>query len=162
VAVTESEGSITQEIMVPDRDRSHQTVEDWLEAFSRFVRERAYEPATLLFDDDVLGFGSVTPLCEGIRSLRREQWELIWPVTSGFELDPSATRVEVSGNFAWVGAVWSSLGHRVGQPTFRRVGRATFVLRRHHTGGWRAVHSHFSLAPSPAGINRSAGLPAGD
>jgi ketosteroid isomerase-like protein len=118
----------------------------WLEEFAAAVRAADYARGAALFDPGALGFGTVAERAEGLDVLIREQWRHVWDATEGFRFDAGA-RIEVEGGLAWVAATWSSQGFAADGEPFPRVGRATIVLRR-GAGGWRAVHTHFSLAPA--------------
>lgn len=121
----------------------------WLRHFASAVRDRDEERACELFDATVLGFGTVADRADGLDALRVEQWRHIWPLTSGFDFDYQSARIDEADAQAWVAAGWTSTGYDRGGAPFARTGRATIVLRR-SAGGWRAVHTHFSLCPSAA------------
>ena len=48
-------------------------IASWLEAFSSAVRERDFEKARPMFDERVLGFGTVCNRAEDLEVLMREQ-----------------------------------------------------------------------------------------
>lgn len=120
----------------------------WLEDFAAAVRAADYARGAALFDPDALGFGTVAASAQGLDQLVRDQWRPVWDATEGFRFDLPPARIEVEGAFAWVAATWSSQGLVEGGKPFPRAGRATILLR-HGAGGWRAVHTHFSLSPVP-------------
>ena len=122
--------------------KAQRSAAEWLEDFARAVRARDYAAARSYFDEDVLGFGTVVPRAEGLDRLEADQWRAVWDVTTAFAFH--APRVVELDAVAFVAAEWSSTYVVDGS---RRRGRATIILR-HAEGGWRAVHSHFSLEPS--------------
>jgi ketosteroid isomerase-like protein len=124
-------------------------IESWLEAFSRAVRERDFASGKTLFDNGVVSFGTVCFRAEGVDVLAGKQWESVWPNTSDFKFDYSSARAFIESQQAAVVADWSSTGLAIDGSRFQRRGRSTLVLRR-DTSGWRAVHTHFSLAPAQA------------
>jgi ketosteroid isomerase-like protein len=121
-------------------------IRDWLESFSAAVRARCYECGRDLFDPAVLGFGTRAARADGLDALEARQWRKIWETTRDFRFDLGSARCESAGERAWIGATWSSTGLLPGGATFPRSGRATIVLVR-TPDGWRAVHTHFSMAP---------------
>lgn len=122
-------------------------IESWLKAFSRAVRDRNFTEGKNLFDDGVVSFGTVCFRVEGLDALATQQWCAVWPNTEGFEFDYPSARASVETRQAVVVAEWSSTGLARGGVPFQRRGRSTLVLRR-ETSGWKAVHTHFSLAPA--------------
>jgi len=122
----------------------------WLEDFAAAVRAADYASGATLFDSGALGFGTVVGRADGLDALTREQWRNVWDTTEGFHFDVDSARVEVEGSLAWVASTWSSTGFTEGGEPFPRAGRATIVLRR-GVGGWRAVHTHFSMSPRIVG-----------
>jgi ketosteroid isomerase-like protein len=121
-------------------------IQDWLESFATAVRARCYDCGRRLFDRGVLGFGTRAERVDGLDALESRQWREIWETTRDFRFDLGSARCDSTGHQAWVGALWSSTGLRPGGATFPRCGRATIVLVR-RPEGWRAVHTHFSMAP---------------
>jgi ketosteroid isomerase-like protein len=122
-------------------------IESWLKAFSRAVRGRNFADGKNLFDGSVVSFGTVCFRVEGLDALAAQQWQAVWPNTEGFEFDYPSARASVETRQAVVAADWSSTGLARGGDRFQRRGRSTLVLRR-ETSGWKAVHTHFSLAPA--------------
>jgi ketosteroid isomerase-like protein len=120
----------------------------WLEEFAAAVRAADYARGAELFDPDALGFGTVADRAQGLDVLVRDQWRHVWDATEGFRFHLEGARIEVEGDLGYAAAGWSSTGFAAGGAPFPRVGRATIVLRRLR-GGWRAVHTHFSLSPPP-------------
>jgi ketosteroid isomerase-like protein len=122
-------------------------IELWLKAFARAVRDRNFAEGKNLFDDGVVSFGTVCFRVEGLDALAAQQWRAVWPNTEDFEFDYSSARASVETRQAVVVAEWNSTGFARGSVRFQRRGRSTLVLRR-QTSGWKAVHTHFSLAPT--------------
>lgn len=122
------------------------TVHAWLAAFASAVRAGDFAAGRLLFDADVVAFGTVERVCYGLDALEHGQWRDVWPRTRDYHLE--LLECGRDGELAWAGATWASLARADGR---RRSGRATFVLRRSgpHGGAWRAVHSHHSFDPDP-------------
>jgi ketosteroid isomerase-like protein len=120
--------------------------EEWLHAFARAVRDRDFERGRELFSKDVIGFGTVCCRADGLDRLASDQWNRIWPNTTGFDFAYDSIRTETEGRQAVIMATWSSTGIRADGSAFRREGRATIVLQ-HQATGWKAVHTHFSLTP---------------
>lgn len=122
-------------------------IESWLKAFSRSVRERDFASGKKLFENGVVSFGTVCFRVEGIDALAARQWQVVWPNTEDFEFDYSSARVFIGAETATVIAGWTSTGLAPGGGRFQRRGRSTLVLRR-AASGWKAAHTHFSLAPA--------------
>ena len=132
---------------LPDADaatRAH--FNEWLDVFARHVREVDYASAKPLFHPDILAFGTHRDVISGLDIWVKSQWDQVWPKTSGFRFDISATRVLTSqdGTMATVIAPWSSTGYHADGTTFERPGRATMVFHG-APGEWHCVHSHMSL-----------------
>jgi ketosteroid isomerase-like protein len=121
-------------------------IESWLKAFSRAVRDRNFADGKNLFDGGVVSFGTVCFRVEGVDALAAQQWRAVWPNTEDFDFDYPSAHASVETRQAVVAADWSSTGCARGGVRFQRRGRSTLVLRR-ETSGWKAVHTHFSLAP---------------
>lgn len=119
----------------------------WLRTFSRAVRERDFAAGKTLFDRGVVSFGTVCFRVQGIDKLAGRQWQAVWPNTKDFRFDFSSAKAFVDSQQAVVLAEWSSTGLAAGGSRFKRRGRSTLVLRR-DASGWKAVHTHFSLAPA--------------
>lgn len=119
-------------------------IEAWLRAFARAVRERDYAAGASLFAPEVVAFGTVAERVEGVGELAARQWRVVWETTHGFDFDYGSLRCEVCGDRAWIASSWSSLADAGNR---RRAGRASLVLKRSEDR-WRAIHSHFSLAPT--------------
>ena len=115
--------------------------------FALSVRERNYSAGRELFADEILGFGTYSGQLVGLDALVENQWKPVWSVTRNFHFKAEMIRCEVLGDAAWIAAAWESEGRAAeGGEWHIRNGRATLILQRRE-GGWRAVHSHFSLQP---------------
>lgn len=130
----------------PD-DATSEALRAWLEAFSAAVRDVDYEAGKRLFAPDVVGFGTVGVLLNGLDTLIASQWKRVWSVTSGFRFDMDQITCRVRGDVAWLAAPWASRTGVADRGPADRRGRATYVLER-RAGRWLAVHSHHSLDPS--------------
>jgi len=118
----------------------------WLERFAGYVRDVDYAAARPLFHPDVLAFGTHRDIISGLASWQTAQWDNVWPKTSDFRFDTSATRVLVSADktMTTVIAPWSSTGYHQDGSAFERPGRATMIFNR-LDGAWLCTHSHMSL-----------------
>jgi len=119
---------------------------DWLTTFEAACRGRDFVAGRRLFAPDAVAFGTYATAVHGLDNIEREQWRQIWPRIRDFSLDRNAT-IRTAGDAAWIAAGWSSEATAPDGRSFRRPGRATFVLER-VDGRWLAVHSHVSLLPS--------------
>jgi ketosteroid isomerase-like protein len=119
-------------------------VHEWFEKLSLYCSTVDYESAREIFSTEVASFGTQADSVVGLDRLQREQWEAIWPKTSGFRVLMETVRADGNETLAWGMATWISIGFDESGNEFERPGRATVVLRR--TGDrWMAVHTHFSL-----------------
>ena len=118
----------------------------WITEFQTAVRGKDFDAGRRLFAPDAVAFGTFAAAVAGLDNIEREQWREIWPRIRGFTLEPGAT-IGASGDTAWIATGWSSEATAPDGRSFRRPGRATFVLER-RAGRWLAVHSHVSLMPS--------------
>ncbi len=122
-------------------------IHQWLTNFAQAVREVDFEAGRELFAGDVISFGTVNEMLEGLDTLQSKQWQNVWGKTRGFEFDYASIRCGIDGNNGWAIALWSSQG-RNAKGWFERHGRSTFIFEKRE-GHWVAVHSHLSLAPAP-------------
>ena len=122
-----------------------QEIQEWLRNFARAVREVDYATGRTMFADDVVSFGSINEMLEGLDELESRQWRNVWGVTRGFDFDYSSIRCRADGEQAWAVGLWSSQG-RNHKGWFNRQGRSTFIFER-RDGRWVAVHTHFSMVP---------------
>ena len=116
----------------------------WLDTFAGHVRAVDYAAAAPAFHPDVLAFGTHRDVIPGLAAWVRTQWNNVWPRTTDFRFDLSATRFLGGPPMAVAVAPWASTGYGRNGARFDRPGRATMVFQ--HTGdGWLCVHSHMSL-----------------
>lgn len=125
-----------------------------LEDFAECVRNVDYGPARKIWHPRVLAFGTHMAVVEGIEDFVQAQWKSIWPTIDDFRFTLPDCRYLVASDrsMALVIAPWTSTGYHADGTTYPRPGRAslTFVMT---ADGWRAIHSHMSLArgvPSPS------------
>ena len=130
---------------------------DWLETFAACVRGVDYDGARVMFDLDVVGFGTFAGMLIGRENLIEGQWKNIWGCTRGFRflLDDAHAQVSGDGEMAFIATPWVSQGRDAAGQWFDRHGRCTLVLRK--TGDhWRCVHSHYSRVPRPENVGGGA------
>lgn len=127
------------------RDADREVVR-WLSEFEAACRGRDFAAGRRMFAADAVAFGTWAATVSGLDNIELEQWRNIWPRIRGFRFEAHPF-VSVSGDSAWLAALWSSEATGPDGRSFTRSGRATFVLSRQH-GRWIAVHSHVSLAPT--------------
>lgn len=123
----------------------------WLETWRECIAAQDYEGAKCLFDEAVVGFGTVSHRAQGLPQLMKTQWQQVWGRTRHFVFVPGSLEVWPSGDqrAMTVAVQWTSVGVDANSgESFARQGRATIVLERQGTA-WRARHTHFSLNPSP-------------
>ena len=123
-------------------------VHQWLCDWESCIRRRDFERGRMLFDADVMSFGTRAVIAFGLDDLEGHQWRQIWPFIEDFRFDRDTMRIVSSpdGLFATLALTWSSKGFDENRDVFVRPGRATVVLERSSVGDpWRAVHTHFSL-----------------
>jgi hypothetical protein len=126
----------------------------WLNRFATAVRDREPSAAALLFQPQVIGFGSVASVTTSLEQLQSQQWGAIWPRSTGFAFEPDPwVALSSDGCTVVVAAQWTSTGyHADGQP-FERPGRCTLVLlRSSREVAWLAAHTHFSLVPGTPAV----------
>lgn len=113
---------------------------------SRYCAALDFDSTEALFAANVISFGTKATVVQGLTSLRKNQWEKIWPNIEQFEMQIDSAQASATGDLAWGVVPWTSTGFdQTGNP-YDRPGRATAVLSR-SDGIWRCVHTHFSLAP---------------
>lgn len=119
-------------------------IAEWFAKLSSYVSTENYEAARKIVADDVAAFGTQADAVVGLDLLQSEQWEQVWPRTSGFKVLMETVRSGGDAGIAWGMATWTSFGYDEKGLVFDRPGRATIVLRR-DGARWEAVHTHFSL-----------------
>lgn len=123
---------------------------NWFEAWHADVQAVDFEHARRLFHDDVLGFGTHMHIVSGLEHLEQQQWRSVWPSIQGFTFTTDEMHCGASGDGlqAWALVPWTSTGFHADGSEFDRPGRATVLFRRETLNdGWRAFHTHISLAP---------------
>ena len=124
---------------------TEQSICDWLLEMQSCVRAVDYARAEKIFAPDAFGFGTYVSVARGRGTLRREQWEQIWPTIRDFTFVVAEMEFGAGGDVAWVACPWTSTGFRDGNP-FERPGRMTTIFRKDGER-WLALHTHFSLYP---------------
>jgi ketosteroid isomerase-like protein len=123
-------------------------VRRWFQHLQICVQMVDFAGARPLFAEDVVAFGSVTPVSIGRGATEEEQWRTVWGYIDGFRWRLDDLRAMVSGDRCTaVGmALFDSTGYtELGRP-YERPGRATVVLGRAGIGEeWIARHIHVSL-----------------
>jgi len=131
-------------------------VKEWFQLLTVYCSTVDYDSARQIFAGDVASFGTYADAVRGLDRLQKEQWEQVWPRTSGFRVLMDSVNGGGDVNVAWGMATWESTGYKEGGVEFLRRGRATAVLAR-SSDGWAAVHTHFSLLPD---VSRSTQDPS--
>ena len=121
-------------------------VKEWFQLLTVFCSSVDYDSAREIFSDDVASFGTYADAVRGLDRLQKEQWEQVWPRTSGFHVLMDSVQAGGGVNAAWGMATWESTGYDENRAEFLRRGRATVVLAQANDR-WAAVHTHFSLFP---------------
>jgi ketosteroid isomerase-like protein len=119
----------------------------WLLELQASVRAVDFDRGRALCATDIVAFGTVAYLVEGLDRVVEQQWGRVWPRIRDFSIRVPEARGGIAGDQAWVAAPWDSLGVRPDGTTFARPGRLTVILERRN-GRWLAMHTHFSLAPA--------------
>ncbi len=123
-------------------------IRDWFRRLERCVRAVDYESARPLFAPDAVGFGTYGAVLEGVDALAAGQWQQVWPHIQGFSFSLNSLRCGADGDLAWAICLWDSEGQQADGTRFDRPGRATVIFRR-EGAEWLAIHTHFSLFPTP-------------
>ena len=121
----------------------------WLRDWQARVRGVDFEGGRKMCAPEIVAFGTVTPMAEGIERVMDAQWHKVWGNIREFTVHDAQARGAIIGDQAWVATTWDSLGVKPDGSTFRRPGRCTVALVR-RDGRWLATHTHFSLFPQPA------------
>ena len=121
---------------------------DWLNAWQKAINARDYEGGALLFDEDVIAFGTYSDAMRGRDNLVQRQWREMWPYISNFRFTiEEMTLLGAEGEpLALVICPWTSLGIAPDGTSFLRAGRCTIALRLSDRGALLAVHTHFSMS----------------
>ena len=121
---------------------------EWLRQWQGCVRAGDFEGGRALCAPEMLAFGTRAEVADGLDAVVENQWRHVWPVIRDFTVKIDEARGAIVADSAWVAAPWDSLGTRQDGTTFRRPGRLTIAFQR-RAGRWLAVHTHFSLSPTP-------------
>jgi ketosteroid isomerase-like protein len=119
----------------------------WLDSWQQLINSGEYETARPLFADDVVAFGTVTSVMQGLADLESRQWRQVWYRIKDFTFDKDTATIlsDPGANTAIVCCLWHSLG-KTQSSWYERRGRVTLVLKR-QAAGLACVHSHFSMEP---------------
>jgi len=121
---------------------------DWLREWQACVRAADFEGGRALCAPELLAFGTRAEIADGLDAVVENQWRHVWPAIRDFTVRIAEARGVIAGDSAWVAAPWDSLGTRDDGTAYRRPGRLTVAFERRE-GRWLAVHTHFSLSPTP-------------
>lgn len=119
----------------------------WLDSWQDLINSVQYEQARSLFSDDVIAFGTVAGVMEGLSDLESRQWRHVWHRIKDFCFEKSTAVIfsEPNSAMATVCCLWHSLG-KTQSSWYERRGRVTLVLAR-KSGSILCLHSHFSMEP---------------
>jgi ketosteroid isomerase-like protein len=119
---------------------------DWLRRWQACVRAVDFESGRAMCAPEIVAFGTVVPMAEGIEDVMAGQWHKVWANIREFTVHDERARGAIAGEHGWVATTWDSRGTRADGTTFRRPGRLTIAFVR-RDGRWLASHTHFSLIP---------------
>ena len=135
--------------VVSDSSADRAALEAWLLRWTAFIAAGDTASARHLFDEQVLGFGTVATRADGLENLLQSQWGQVWNRTRGFRFRLDTMRCWHGDGLHGLAVQWDSTGLEAGTGApFWRHGRAT-VLLRGRGDRLRAVHTHFSVDPLP-------------
>ena len=123
-------------------------IKAWFDLWNKFVVDVDFESARLMFEEDVISFGTWMDTVEGREDLVEKQWKTIWPKIKDFEFLTDTLQVRFSPDrlFAIAILIWKSTGFHKNGDTYYRPGRATVSLRRDNIQSpWKGTHTHLSL-----------------
>lgn len=123
-----------------------ESIRAWMETFARAVRERDFERGRELCSPDIYSFGTVCRAADTLESLESEQWQQVWPRTSGFDFVYGEAREIREGSLVVILSPWVSSADDESASDLSRRGRATIVLAQSNNN-WKALHTHFSMNP---------------
>ena len=124
-----------------------QAVQEWFRTINRNCPALDYDSTEDIFAPDVIGFGTrALQVQTGLETLRRNQWERLWPTIRDYKIDMDSVHAGGSDTLAWGVAVWTSIGFDEQGRSYPRPGRVTTILER-RDGRWLSVHTHFSVVP---------------
>jgi len=122
----------------------------WLREWQARVRAVDFDGGRRMCAPELVAFGTVAPMVEGLDRVMDAQWHRVWAHIREFTVHDERARGAVAGDHAWIATTWDSLGVRQDGSTFRRPGRLTIAFVR-RDGRWLAAHTHFSLTPHEGG-----------
>lgn len=123
-----------------------EAVRAWFELINFNCPRLDFDNTEDIFADDVVGFGSKAAFLVGLKNLRANQWEKLWPTIRDYKIDLESMHAGGDECLAWGVAVWDSTGFHEDGTTYSRPGRVTLILER-RDDRWLAVHTHFSVNP---------------
>jgi catechol 2,3-dioxygenase-like lactoylglutathione lyase family enzyme/ketosteroid isomerase-like protein len=138
---------ISNEVVEPAADPIA-PLREWLRQLQACVRAQDFAGGRALCVPELLAFGTRAEMVEGVEQVMERQWRQVWPHIRSFTIDADKARGAIHGPRGWVAARWDSLGVRADGATFARPGRLTILFER-RAGCWLAIHTHFSLSPTP-------------
>ncbi|BCJ90427.1 ketosteroid isomerase [Terrihabitans soli] len=119
---------------------------DWLFAWQQAINTRDYDGGALLFDEDVIAFGTYSDAMRGRSNLVDRQWREMWPYISNFRFAfEEMTVLGTEDALTVVICPWTSRGLAPDGSSFPRAGRCTIALK-HSGDALLAVHTHFSMS----------------
>jgi ketosteroid isomerase-like protein len=120
----------------------------WFQYMQGCVQNVDFDRAKPIFSEKAVGFGTYGAMLDGLDTLVAGQWQNIWPTIKGFTFDMDSLRHGEDGKLVWAICRWDSFGKRADGTEYPRPGRATVILER-DGDLLKAVHTHFSLVPTP-------------
>lgn len=120
----------------------------WLREWQARINAGDFEAAKPLFSDNVIAYGSLTPVMAGKDDLIGRQWSSVWPRIKDFSFNFESLHTFADERMSVVAAatLWQSLGLRSDGSWYQRRGRATLVFKR-EGARYLCIHSHFSMEP---------------
>ena len=116
----------------------------WLRKFEKFVRERNFEDAKLLYQGSPTLFGTRVEHSTDIEYYYKFQWSKIWNQSENFSIT-QVVQIESGIPFSLAAVLWTNTTF-IDELKVERSGRATFVYEI-EDGVPKAIHSHFSESP---------------
>ena len=117
---------------------------NWLTTFEKFVREKNFEDAKLLYKDSSTLFGTRVEYSRDIEHYKKFQWSNIWNTSENFAIS-QVVQIESGDTLSFAAVLWTNTTS-LDDVKVQRSGRATFVYEI-QDGIARAIHSHFSESP---------------
>jgi hypothetical protein len=117
---------------------------DWLTTFEKFVREKNFEDAKLLYKDSSTLFGTRVEYSTDIEHYQKFQWSNVWDTSENFTIS-QVVQMDSDDTLAIAAVLWTNTTS-LDDVKVQRSGRATFVYEI-QDGIPKAIHSHFSESP---------------